>query len=97
MAGENDPASFSVARPFCSCGEDVMLPLKLCFMCLVNGISETSAPNIPCGCLITQVNKCALLYASALHGCIRCWCACSCASLKECEVEVTLQSALAML
>lgn len=57
MAGENDPASFSVARPFCSCGEDVMLPLKLCFMCLVNGISETSAPNIPCGCLITQVNN----------------------------------------
>lgn len=35
MAGENDPASFSVARPFCSCGEDVMLPLKLCFMYLV--------------------------------------------------------------
>lgn len=97
MAGENDPVSYSVARPFCSCGEDAMLPLKLCFMCLEMVSQKLSAPNTPCGCLITQVKKCASLYASALHGCIRCWCACSCASLKDCEVEVTLQSALAML
>lgn len=97
MAGENDPASFSGARPFCSCGEVAMLPLKLCFMCVVNGIPETSTPNTPYGCLITQVNKCASVYASALRGRIRCWYARSCASLKECEVELTLQSALSML
>lgn len=81
MAGENDPVSYSVARPFCSCGEDAMLPLKLCFMCLVNGIPETSAPNTPCGQVITQVKKCASLHASALHGCIRC------CSLQLCFLE----------
>lgn len=69
MAGENASANFSVSRPFCCC-EDVMLPLMLCFVYAVCGISEAPASKSLYEYVITQMNNYVLVHASTLCGCI---------------------------